>query len=166
MLGFKKFIELDEAMLSDKIHVNPQIATLKALATANKDGLARFTHDPESNNTMAADAHNSTHDDISPGAKVTGYIYHNKGKHTYAAFVRDTTTPYEGLITQRFEKYGMKREKHPFDLSNGWSGNKKYMTPGEGERVCFGGGFYGKYYNKPKRKKKVKVVKADFGDYK
>lgn len=107
MKTFKEYLK--EARVSEVVHQNPSVSTIKAVAKNNKHGSARFVIYKD-DTMVVGDSYKFTHQDIAPamGAwKIRGYVVHHDGKYHYRSM-----GPYDNLAVdhdhfRRFEKQGI-----------------------------------------------------------
>lgn len=108
--SWQPLVQLDEGFASDRIHKNPTISTLKALAKDNKYGSARFVI-YDDGTLVAGDSGRFTHRDIAPAMGawyLRGYIQHLSGDD----YAYRTMGPYDHLpkdhpLLRKFERAGI-----------------------------------------------------------
>jgi hypothetical protein len=120
-----RLIDLFETRAQEQVHVNPSIATLKALARNNKYHSARFviTNDGD---VYAADSEHFTHHSMAPfmdAWQVRGYVqYMDDGEYAYRSMEVYSAMNKDHPILRTWERMGIQNgNPDQSHLGEAWS---------------------------------------------
>ena len=111
MLSFKQYLE--EGRISEIIHTNPSVDTLKAIARNNKHGSARFVV-YNTGEILAGDSLKFIHHDLEPDTSklvLRGYVDHHKATDGSDKYFYTSMNPSMNVSTDNHEYLERLRKK-------------------------------------------------------